>query len=193
MTSIEQLFQQNGLPVPPIPPEFHKRLRKLADWLYGSEDAAEISLYDQEAFTPRATDPHVKPALFIGHDGHGTNNWALHYYLFQTDLALLLQMPIGGVYQNEQKCIDNICSTFDTLSELLAEFADARHARRLPAARLFVLQSHINPSWKQWISQSASAAVSPDLDPPPDAEEWSFDGSPLKNALADVCALKAKS
>ena len=191
MTSINNSSKRAALAAPPIPTEFREELRELDDWLFGTEQALEISLYDQESFTARATDPEVKPALFIGHQGHGTNSWALHYYLFQPDLSLLLQMPLGGAYQDEEKCFEKIETTFATLSELFVELAEAKSAGRWPAARLFVLESHVNHSRKVWIPRSKS----PDDEPAEkllfDVDNRSLNETPLQDALDDIRSLKA--
>jgi hypothetical protein len=34
----------------------------------------------------------------LGHNGHGVNSWAMHYYLVQPALAILLQIAWGGIY-----------------------------------------------------------------------------------------------
>lgn len=191
MTSVKQAFEESGLAAPPIPTGFREALRELDDWLFGTEQAPEISLYDQESFAARATDREVKPALFIGHQGYGINSWALHYYLFQPDLSLLLQMPLGGAYQDQEECFENIGTTFATLSELFSEFSEAKSAGRWPAARLFVLESHVNHSRQAWIPRSTSPDDRPTDTLWVDLDDRSLDVAPLQEALNEIRSLKA--
>lgn len=178
MTEIAKAFQDGNLPLPMIPTRWAEKLREIEDWLYATGAAApEVSIYQIDEFERLALAAEVEEELIIGHQGYGTNNWALHYYLIQTELVILLQMPWGGAYQNAEKCLENIRQTCDQLQEFLTQFNQAQTTQRLQSGRLVIVQSHISAS--RWgLAPNQATRIGAELSGP----NWIYDPAPLAAA-----------
>src|ERR1700719_2996338 len=95
-STIEQaraLFAAEGLPFPPLPERFASALREESPHLFATR-ASEAPPYNLEVFSLEIQqDPAVPDYAVVGFDGHGTNSWAVHYYLVEGALALFIQLP----------------------------------------------------------------------------------------------------
>jgi hypothetical protein len=93
------LFEDWSLPFPPVPESLAPRMRILGRGLLGTRADAP-GPYSLEWFLAElASDP--ADYLIFGHDGHGINSWAMHYYLVRGPLALFVQIDWGGAYTDD--------------------------------------------------------------------------------------------
>lgn len=130
------LFEDWGLAFPPVPGDLAPALRVLGPGLLGTREGVP-SPYDLDWFlADLANDPD--DYLVVGHAGHGVNSWAMHYHLVHGPLALLLQVPWGGAYANEEAAAAAVGAAFADARELLAA-ADALGLA--PDERLVVVES----------------------------------------------------
>src|SRR4051794_28595595 len=96
-----QLFREKGLPFPPIPDEMTPDIRRLGNWIYGTR-SDEPFLYAIDRFVDEAVVGRPKDYVLLGHSGHGTNSWALHFYLVHGPLRLFVQIGWGGAYFDDE-------------------------------------------------------------------------------------------
>lgn len=181
MTEITQAFREANLPLPKVPQRWAGELRKVDEWLYATLAApSDVPMYRIDAFEQMARAAEVDEGLLIGHQGYGTNNWALHYYLIQSALVILLQMPWGGAYQDSEECLARIRSIFDQLDVFLTRFESVGE-QQLTSDRLVIVQSHLTPSRWGTVSMETSAKGDSLLEP-----RWNYDESPLDAATKDL-------
>lgn len=150
VSDLQTKLQSAGLPAPPIPPEFEAKIKELSEWIFGTRPL-DARPYNIEAFVDEVLAGPVEDYLVVAHDGYGINNWALHYYLKLDHLALFLQLPWGGAYDDDDRDIltARIASAFRGVDQYLSRLGTAIAAgRTLPGALLVVVQSSITePRW----------------------------------------------
>lgn len=122
-SSTAALFRELELPTPWIPTELESKLSQLDEWVFGTSDP-ENGVYDIETYIQMATDPDGEDFLFIGHAGHGTQNYFLHYYLRVGSLRVLLQTPFGGIYDDPAECQEVITQHFEGIERLASAAID---------------------------------------------------------------------
>ena len=85
---------------------------------------------------------HVDDYLVVGHDGHGVNSWAMHYYIVRGPLALFLQTGWGGAYMDTEAEAADMAFRFSQARLLVeaAESAAPEHGGRV-AGRYIVVDS----------------------------------------------------
>ncbi len=143
-----QLFTQEGIPFPFVPPEMRPAFAELSKWVYGTRPDApwlyEIRKYVREA----GTEP-VADYLLFGHAGHGIQSYAMHYYVVRGPLALFLQIGWGGAYMDKDKAARNMATRFAQAEELIqAVEAAQREDRFRPGERLIISTSDFyGSSW----------------------------------------------
>ena len=112
------LFQKAGLPFPPIPRELVPRLVEVEEWVYATREfewsPLDIGSFVEEALTARPSD-----YVLIGHAGYGLDNWAMHYFLVLGPLAVFLQIPWGGVYNDDEAAVALMRERFEVLEQLI--------------------------------------------------------------------------
>ncbi|MBI1247971.1 hypothetical protein GC197_09045 [bacterium] len=117
--SAKSLFQELELPTPWIPTQLEKELKPIGQWVLGTSNP-DTNVYDIKAFVEKVIDPDGEDFLFVGHEGHGTQSYFLHYYLRLGSLRILLQAPYGGVYDDPEECQEQIAKYFDQIERLAA-------------------------------------------------------------------------
>jgi len=147
---LDALFIEHQLPPPPVPAGLAGALRRLGPWTFGTCER-DSEMYNLPRFVAEALAPAAADYLLIGHDGHGVNSWALHYYLVLGPLAVFLQTLWGGVYTDNVEASGRIGGRFGLLEDLLAALDEARRFQRLPAGRrLVVVESDLHRSRWGW-------------------------------------------
>lgn len=114
----QQLFAQAGIPLPFIPAEMQKTFTKIEDWVYGTRSKIPW-LYEIRQYVQEVSTTPVDDYLLLGHAGHGTQSWAMHYYLVRGPLALFLQIAWGGAYTDEDKAVQEMSARFTQAEELI--------------------------------------------------------------------------
>lgn len=150
-----------GLPAPPIPPVLAPSLRRVRSWLYSTRPDSEqpdgapgpydLAWYGKEFLDGRAPAPY----LVTGHDGHGINSWALHWYLVQAPLAIFVQTPWGNAYDDETQRSQAPLALgvlFAGVQSLMDAAPAARESGRLaPGDWLVVVASDLSGHrWAPW-------------------------------------------
>ncbi len=143
-----QLFTQEGIPFPFIPPEMRPAFAELSEWVYGTRPDApwlyEIRKYVREAGTEQVAD-----YLLLGHAGHGIQSYAMHYYLVRGPLALFLQIGWGGAYMDKEMVASSMTARFAQAEELIQamEVAQRKDCFR-PGGRLVIsISDFYGSSW----------------------------------------------
>jgi hypothetical protein len=122
-SNVTAWLKQHGLPTPYLPAGLGEGLRQVAAHLFSTRalDALPASPYDLSAFVNEAEDPGVADYALIAHAGHGTNSWALHYYVVRGRLAIFFQVPWGGAYTDAARAAKG-------MAQLFADFEPALRA-----------------------------------------------------------------
>ncbi|MDO8301137.1 hypothetical protein [Lacisediminimonas sp.] len=159
--ALQEFFQTENLPVPPLPAALMQALVKTGphSWSTRSDDSSpeDIDLRIEEA------QANIADYAEIGFSGHGINSWVMHCNVVTPSLALFLQCRWGNAYDDAERARLRIEGVISFVGMLLddAEKATARGA--LPAKeRLVVFFSDHAPSRWQW--RSASDAWNQDGD-----------------------------
>lgn len=145
----QRLFAQAGIPFPFIPAEMQQDFTKIEDWVYGTRSNIPW-LYEIRQYVLEVAKEPVANYLLLGHAGHGTQSWAMHYYLVRGPLALFLQIAWGGGYTDENKAVQEMSIRF-TQAEELIQAVEVAHSKGSfqPDERLIVQVSEFYDSF--WI------------------------------------------
>lgn len=114
-------FAEQGLPFPPLPAELAARLAGIAPNLFSSRSAESLpaSPYDLSSFIEEAAGGNVPDYVLVGHDGHGLNSHAVHCYLVRGRLGILIQIPFGGAYNDDDKAREDMAQIFTEHAPLM--------------------------------------------------------------------------
>lgn len=83
MTDIEKarhLFQEAGLAFPTIPGALVAGLKEQGKWLFSTREL-KMSPYNLQHYVHEVDGSHVEDYAVLCHSGHGTNSYAIQYYL----------------------------------------------------------------------------------------------------------------
>lgn len=119
LEEMQAQFTKEGIPLPFVPPVFEPEFRSIAPWTYGTRSSLPSALYDISAFVEEAEESPAEEYLLIGHDGHGVNSYAIHYYLVYGPVALFFQVAWGGAYTDREKSAKLISQLFERLKNIL--------------------------------------------------------------------------
>lgn len=98
----------------------------------------------------------------VGFDGHGTNSWAVHFYLVGTGIALFVKLPWGGAYMDPEPARAHIAEIFDWAAALLSRLQRAESAGHIPPGlRLQVAASQFDHAGWRWLGTGQDAAQAP--------------------------------
>lgn len=86
------------LPVPPIPVEMEDSLTLITPNLLASS-RLPAEPWNLNLWLTALEQFNIQDMMVYGIDGFGVNSHALHYYLIRPHLAVFLQYPFGGIYQ----------------------------------------------------------------------------------------------
>jgi hypothetical protein len=178
---VEQAFAAADLPAPEVPAHWAPRLRERDEWLFCTGEPPQRSLYDFDEYVELALAGSIENGLTIGLQGYGVNNHALHYYLVEDELLLLLQWRWGNAYDNPDECRQRLTAACAALSRLLAEFGRVRAAGTPLPGRLTVLDGRSGA--RRWTYAPPPPALLPSF-----YLDWNAARDPLSAALADLRA-----
>jgi hypothetical protein len=143
------LFEKEGIPFPPIPDDLVASVKELKPWVFGTRVDAP-SPYALSTFGQEAETTFVDDYLIFGHDGHGTNSWAMHYYLVRGCLALFIQTAWGGIYTNSDNASQILAYYFSQAAKLITLIEEKEELGKLarPQRLIVVVSDFIRSSWK---------------------------------------------
>jgi hypothetical protein len=119
MTDIEKarrLFQEAGLAFPTIPDDLGTRLKEQSKWLFSTREL-KISPYNLQHYVHEGNEA---PAAYVvlGHSGHGTNSYAIQYYLVSGPLRMFLHLGWGGAYMDTDAAASKIRECFSLADQI---------------------------------------------------------------------------
>lgn len=133
-------FAEAGLPLPPVPDDLAPSLRMYSDWIFTTRSDVPapygFDWYVEECLAGEVT----RPYCVFGHDGHGLNSAAIHFYLVRGPLALFMQIPWGGVYTGTPVDAQQVRYHFEQAANLIATLDDAQSRGKLPLGEQFFVQ-----------------------------------------------------
>jgi hypothetical protein len=119
--------------------------------------------YDFEHFLAEIeAQPALPDYAVVGFDGHGTNSWAVHFYLVSKALALFIQLPWGGAYLEAEPARADITDVFGWAETLQARMRLAESAGKIPEGmRLEIAASRFGHAGWRWLDAGKAAASIP--------------------------------
>jgi hypothetical protein len=160
--SAQALFDGERLPFPPVPAPLAALLQAHgASWF--ATRAVASSPYDFDRFVGEVeAQPTLPDYAVVGFDGHGSNSWAVHFYLVDRGLALFVQLPWGGAYLDAEPARAEIAELFDWAAALQARLRIAEAAGKIPPGmRLQVAASRFGRAGWRWLDARQDAAATP--------------------------------
>lgn len=146
MTDLEKarrLFQDAGLTFPTVPEELAAGLKERGKWLFSTREL-KMSPYNLQHYIAERDDAPA-PYVVLGHSGHGTNSYAIQYYLVSGPLRLFLHLGWGGVYMEADAAAAKIRECFALADEIVPT---AMRAEKLAAGdRLTIVGSDLYGSY----------------------------------------------
>jgi hypothetical protein len=132
--SVTSFFRDAGLPVPPLPEPLASKLEDYPGNVWGTRQPSQ-ALYRLAWWVDEVENNWPDDYLVVGQSGHGSGSMALHYFLVQGNLAMLLQLPWGGA--NDDR--DFVASSIDAARKLVDGPA--------PDTKTVVVVSPFSGSW----------------------------------------------
>ncbi|GKS92145.1 hypothetical protein [Acidovorax sp. SUPP2539] len=156
------LFVSEELPFPPVPAALAGALQAQGRAWFATRPVGS-SPYDFHYFLNEVeTQPDVADYAVVGFDGHGTNSWAVHFYLVQKGIALFIKLPWGGAYLEPEPARAQITEMFDWAAALLSQLKRAESAGKIPPGmRLHVAASRFDHAGWRWVAAGQNAAETP--------------------------------
>ncbi len=153
------LFADEGLPFPSLPALLTASLKQQGSAWFATRPVASTP-YDFHHFLNEvATQPDVADYAVVGFDGHGTNSWAVHFYLVATGVALFIKLPWGGAYTEPGPARAHIADMFEWAEALLSRLQRAESAGKIPQGmRLQVAASRFDHAGWRWLGAGHGAA-----------------------------------
>ena len=114
------------LPVPPIPVEMESSLTLITPNLLASS-RLPAEPWNINLWLTALEQFNVQDMVVYGIDGFGVNSHALHYYLVRPHLAVFLQYPFGGIYQEPANLeeVEGMLARISALDCLVDDLSDA--------------------------------------------------------------------
>jgi len=120
MTDIEKarhLFREAGLAFPTIPTELAATLKEQGTWLFSTRELI-MSPYNLQHYVHEA-DGAAAEYVVVGHSGHGTNSYAIQYYLVSGPLRMFLHLGWGGVYMDADEAAFKVRECFSLADQIV--------------------------------------------------------------------------
>ena len=186
---VKQAFTDAELPPPAIPDRWAASLRERGTGLFATGDLPRYRPSNFDTFVEVTLAGMVSCGLIVGADGYGINNQALHYYLIEEDLLLLLQWRYGNAYDDKAESVNAICHGFGVLSQLLQQFDRVRAQGVALPGRLTVLAGGRQSRWA-FVPKLNLESVAPEFAMPPSFYvTWQESEDPLTAALEELRGL----
>jgi hypothetical protein len=115
----KELFRQAGLAFPTIPAQLATRLKERDNWLFSTREVDE-SPYELRSYIGDAHATDVADYAILAHSGHGSNSYAIQYYLVYGALRMFLHLGWGGVYMDPNRAAATIHECFSLADEIIA-------------------------------------------------------------------------
>ncbi|GKT15626.1 hypothetical protein AVHY2522_08775 [Acidovorax sp. SUPP2522] len=156
------LFADEGLPFPPVPALLLASMTQQGAAWFATRPVASTP-YDLHHFLDEVeTQPDVADYAVVGFDGHGTNSWAVHFYLVQKGIALFIKLPWGGAYLEPEPARARITEMFEWAVAVQSQLQRAESAGKIPpGTRLHVAASRFDHAGWRWVGVEQSAAETP--------------------------------
>jgi hypothetical protein len=158
----QAMFEHERLPFPWMPASLAASLQPQGRGWFATR-TVEASPYEIEHFLAEIeARPGVPDYAVVGFDGHGTNSWAVHFYLVCKGLALFIQLPWGGAYLDPEPARAEIAELFGWAEALQSRVMQARAAGVMPEGmRLQVAASRFGHAGWRWLCADQAAADVP--------------------------------
>jgi hypothetical protein len=158
----EAMFEHEHLPFPPVPAPLAASLQQQGQAWFATRPVASTP-YDFEHFLAEIeAQPGLPDYAVVGFDGHGTNSWAVHFYLVAKRLALFIQLPWGGAYLEPEPARADINDLFEWAETLQARLRLAESAGKIPQGmRLEIAASRFGHAGWRWLDAGQDSAGIP--------------------------------
>jgi hypothetical protein len=94
------LFKDLGLPLPPLPTALVRQLEEVDEHVYSTRPGAPASLTPLAGLADEAARGEAPPYLAFSYEGHGTNSWFVRYAAVLPHVAVFLELPFGGAFDD---------------------------------------------------------------------------------------------
>lgn len=157
----EQLFQQAGIDLPPIPGALRPAFRERGPWTYSSRRIS-TSPFAFGYYVDEARHGLAQDYVLVAHDGRGINLYAMHYFLVSRPLQIFLQVAWGGLCMNPEKTTASVSRCFTLTRQLLAALPLAVRAGRIRETdRLTVVASDFHGGFWEAVGADEDQRVPP--------------------------------
>ena len=141
-----ELLMSEGLPCPPIPKKFTNMIRQTRHSAIFSSAPSLPDPYHFLFYLNRLLSGENQPLAVFGCSGHGLSSKAMHYYLIDEHIAVLLQDGLPndpGNWRVEQE------QDYDAVSQICIACQDAVLSQKLKVdEKLVICRSFFEPN--QW-------------------------------------------
>lgn len=162
LPAAQDLFAQEKLPFPPVPAALAAALQQQGRGWFATRPVAATP-YQFEHFLAEVEQAGAETDYaVVGFDGHGTNSWAVHFYLVVEGLALFVQLPWGGIYLEPEPARADVAAMFDWAAALQGRVRQAVSAGKIPPGlRLEVAASRFAHAGWRWLAAGPDASATP--------------------------------
>jgi hypothetical protein len=156
----QAMFEDERLPFPPVPAQLVASLQQQGPGWFATRPLTSAP-YDLDDFLAEVqVQPDLPDYAVVGFDGHGTNSWAVHFYLVSKNVALFIQLPWGGIYLEAEPARADITEQFQWAETLLARVRLAESAGKIPQGmRLQIGVSSSGDTGWRWLDAGPDATV----------------------------------
>lgn len=123
-----QLYEANGLPIPPIPTKFTQDISRVDEWVYSTRTDLP-SPYLIESYLDELQTQQRPDYVVFGRAGHGLMSYGLHFYLAQGSLALFLQHGWGNADSDPTQDVESIARDYELAEQIIEAIAQAPRIR----------------------------------------------------------------
>ena len=113
------MCQTLTLSLPPLPEALLPLLQQVGDTVFTTRTGME-SLIPVDTYVKEAATGDFLPFVALSHEGHGSNNWHVRYYVVLPQAALFVELPFGGAYTDEDAARLEIDQAWASAEQLLA-------------------------------------------------------------------------
>lgn len=174
-TTAQALFDGEGLKQPPVPAHLVAKLRqqKKMPMVFATRRRLSEPPYDirhhvhefESKLAAAANPDRMTEYAVVGIDGHGWNSWATHCYIVSAGLALFLQLPWGGAFDDANEDRALIADMYEwadqVQSKLAAVHQQQQRRRRPPKLWLQVVGSRFGDSGWRWLEVGTDCRAVP--------------------------------
>jgi hypothetical protein len=156
----QTMFERERLPFPPVPAQLAASLQQQGPAWFATRPLTSTPYDFEHFFAEVEAQPGLPDYAVVGFDGHGTNSWAVHFYLVGNGIALFMQLPWGGAYLEPEPARAEITALFEWAKTLLSRLRLAESARKIPdGKRLQVAASRFSHAGWRWLDAGQDAAA----------------------------------